>query len=141
MSALVPNLDAVVEQRSIPEPNSGCWLWTGNIITLGYGTLYRGRGRRNRVTTYAHRASYEAFRGPIPPGLQIDHLCRVRSCVNPAHLEVVTQRTNILRGESMSARHARKSTCPKGHVYDLFSDASRRCRTCRRRQARERRSA
>jgi len=135
-------LAGVVEQRSIPEPNSGCWLWTGNIITLGYGTVYLGRiPGGNSQYEYAHRISYEQYRGPIAPGLQIDHLCRVRSCVNPRHLEAVTQKTNILRGESMSAQHAKKTTCPQGHPYDLFGDGSRRCRTCRRRQERERRSA
>jgi hypothetical protein len=85
----------------------------------------------------AHRWSYEALVGPIPPGLEIDHLCRVRNCVNPSHLEPVTKAVNILRGESMSARHARQTHCKSGHPFDaentrMTTDGQRRCRTCDR---------
>jgi hypothetical protein len=70
-----------------------------------------------RVVKFGHRVSYEAFKGPIPDGLTIDHLCRNRACVNPEHLEPVTMRVNCLRGESPAAVHARKTHCPKGHEY------------------------
>lgn len=76
------------------EPNSGCWLWEGKIAKrTRYGVVYLD-GRHQ----YAHRAVYSLLVGPIPQGLQIDHLCRVRACVNPDHLEPVTQHENLLRG-------------------------------------------
>ena len=85
----------------------------------------------------AHRFAYETFVGPIPEGLTIDHLCRIRHCVNPEHLEAVTDRVNILRGEGISAQHARATHCPQGHPYDLINtyvapDGDRDCRDCRR---------
>ena len=77
-----------------PDPITGCWLWTGAMFqSTGYGAL-----RVNGRTTVAHRIGYECFNGPIPAGLVLDHLCRVRSCVNPAHLEAVTGQVNVLRG-------------------------------------------
>jgi len=76
-----------------PEPMSGCWLWVRVVGKQGYGRLTVD-GRR----TAAHRASYEAFVGPIPPALVIDHLCATACCVNPDHLEAVTNAENIRRG-------------------------------------------
>lgn len=70
-----------------------CWLWKKTILQSGYGQVYWD-GRRQ----YAHRVSYMVYKGPIPDGLTIDHLCRVRKCVNPAHLEAVSNRENIVRG-------------------------------------------
>lgn len=109
----------------IPEPNSGCWLWLGRLDHNGYGQFSHGQRR-----SQAHRWSYERLVGPIPDGLQIDHLCRVRSCVNPVHLEPVTQRENIIRGIGTSAVNARKTTCPKGHSFTAKWGHSRRCREC-----------
>lgn len=80
--------------------------------------------------------SHELHKGPIPEGLVIDHLCRNRGCVNPDHLEAVTQRENILRGEGLAAANARKTHCPKGHPYsgeNLYvvpSSGRRQCRIC-----------
>lgn len=74
------SLAAYVEARSIPEPNSGCWLWLLSVGSHGYGQSGR---------TTAHRVSHEAFRGPIPEGYEVDHLCRNKLCVNPDHLEAV----------------------------------------------------
>lgn len=71
--------------KFIPEPNSGCWLWIGCIISTGYGNIALGKRQDGHVL--AHRLSYELHKGPIPNGLVIDHLCRTHSCVNPAHLE------------------------------------------------------
>jgi hypothetical protein len=121
----------LIREGSEPEPNTGCWLWVRYVKPNGYGGLcFRGRNR------YAHRVSYEAFRGPIPTGLHLDHLCRVRSCVNPDHLEAVTCRTNVLRGEGISAACARATSCSQGHEYTEantypWRDA-RYCRACRR---------
>lgn len=91
-----------------------CWLWTAYIRHDGYGEFWVG-GIKRRVL--AHRYSYELARGTIPDGLQLDHLCRTRKCVNPAHLEAVTQRENLLRGETIPARNAAKKACPAGHEY------------------------
>ncbi len=74
--------------KIMPEPNSGCWFWLG-ALSRGYGSLKNAR---------AHRVAYEMTIGPIPEGLVIDHLCRVTSCVNPDHLEAVTQAENVRRG-------------------------------------------
>ena len=103
---------------SIPEPNSGCVLWT-KATRDGYGRIGVTVAANQRRTVLVHRAAYELARGPIPEGLQIDHLCRVRACINPSHMEPVTQRTNILRGEAISAKNAKKTTCPRGHPYDM----------------------
>ena len=93
------------------------------------------RGRR------LHRAIYEKFVGPIPDGLTIDHLCRNRLCVNPAHLEPVTLAANVLRGESLPAKNARKTHCPKGHPYDetnthITKQGWRICKACNRERQR-----
>ncbi len=109
-----------------------CWEWTASRNTKGYGQ-FGLRGRR----LMAHRLSYEWLIGPIGEGLQIDHLCRVRNCVNPAHLEPVTCKENLRRGEGPAARNTRKATCPHGHPYagdNLYvsTDGKRRCRECHR---------
>lgn len=97
--------------RIAPCPMSGCWLWTGSTHTKGYGyTSLRGRAR-------AHRLTYEVLVAPIPHGLVLDHKCRVRCCVNPAHLEPVTHRVNLMRGETLAAANANKSVCVNGHEF------------------------
>jgi hypothetical protein len=91
----------------------GCWLWTGGLWETGYGRFwFDGR------TVLAHRWSYEHHTGPIPKGRHLDHLCRVRECVRPDHLEPVTARENLMRGETAAARNAAKTECPYGHPYD-----------------------
>jgi len=112
------------------QPN-GCWLWTGAKNDGGYGQL-----RTNGLTQYAHRLAYETFVGPIPDRLQIDHLCRTRLCVNPAHLEAVTQRENIMRGVSPTVAHAAKTHCINGHPFDEENTyirpdkGTRQCKRC-----------
>ena len=99
-----------------PEPNSGCWLWLGSDNGHGYGLMAGGRRGQQ---FYVHRLAYELTNGSIPEGKEIDHLCRVRRCVNPAHLEIVDHRTNILRGQTWGAANHQKTHCPQGHPYDL----------------------
>ena len=117
-------LSALPEEAVIPEPMSGCWLWIGSWNAYGYGIIRRQQ---------AHRIAYEAVRGPIPAGLVIDHLCRTRSCVNPAHMEIVTRGENVRRGMNPRAVAARTNTCFKGHPLipgNLYYHRFRYCRTC-----------
>lgn len=128
--ALMSRLQARIETC----PMTGCWLWRGWMNSDGYGRYkFSDRG------VMAHRLVYVLSGGEIPDGKVIDHLCRVRCCVNPGHLEVVTNRTNVLRGEGVTAAHARKTHCPKGHalseentIYQIQPGrfTSRRCRIC-----------
>ena len=129
-------LDRLLPKIDFDGPG-GCWLWTASQTSKGYGQIKRMDQRKPMP---AHRAVWLAVVGPIPDGLTLDHLCRVRLCVNPDHLEPVTNRENILRGESMSAIHARKTHCPRGHPYDVVKkDGSRRCRKCHADRERQRR--
>jgi len=120
--------------------DTGCWMWTGALHPAGYG-----RFTEDQVIVMAHRAAYELFRGPIQNGLSIDHLCRVRACVNPDHLEAVTMHTNLHRApNNIAARNAAKTHCPQGHPYsgaNVLMDTTRRgtpmrrCLICTRAQA------
>lgn len=110
------------EMKYQPEPMSGCWLWTGAIDYDGYGAFTSATFRNGKyVQVRAHRFAYETFRGVIPDGLVIDHLCRTPGCVNPDHLEPVTQAENHRRGllsEVTTARNNAITHCPKRHIYD-----------------------
>lgn len=123
---------------------SSCWLWQGWIDkTTGYAQF--SIRSRNRL---AHRWAYQHWVGEIPPGLQLDHLCRVRHCVRPDHLEPVTPRLNVLRGVSHVAENAVKTHCVNGHefteentqVFVREGRQRRRCRACCRDKARVRRA-
>jgi hypothetical protein len=115
---------------------SGCVLWTGYRNSDGYGRI--GVSGRSRAV---HRVVYELLAGPIPDGLDIDHLCRVRHCANVAHLEPVTRRVNTMRGETAAAANAAKKGCPAGHEYSqdntYFYRGRRYCRPCHRALTRE----
>jgi hypothetical protein len=101
------------EQQAHPEPNTGCWLWGGTCNRSGYGQI--GAGGAGGPKIAAHRFAYGRWRGPIPRGLVIDHLCRVRCCVNPDQLEAVSHRENCMRGMAPSVVVARSGRCSKGH--------------------------
>jgi len=107
-----------------------CWLWPGYIRADGYGTCRY----RDKPGSLVHRAAYEELVGPIPSGMEIDHLCRVRHCFNPKHLQPVTPKTNSHRSESFSGRNARKTHCKRGHAFDAANTYNYRgvriCRTC-----------
>jgi hypothetical protein len=127
------------------ESPGGCWLWRGASTAAGYGHFY---DRAKHITALAHRVAYEAFVGPVPEGRELDHLCRMRACCNPSHLEPVEHRENILRGDraSMGAPRRAIASCPKGHRYDelntyLTSDGRRQCRSCARSRDARRREA
>lgn len=91
--------------------SDNCWEWNGYKKRLGYGEFYANNARYQ-----AHRFSYELFKGAIPDGLVLDHLCRNTSCVNPSHLEAVSNIENVMRGEGVGARAARKTHCDFGHT-------------------------
>jgi hypothetical protein len=130
-------LSAQVRFWAKVDKSGECWLWTGAKNQKGYG-----RFRFNGQVIYAHRWVYEDAFGPIPDGLELDHLCRTTSCVRPAHVEAVPHRTNILRGLSPAAQNAQKEECRYGHSLSngnlyLRRDGKRSCRLCKSRLSRE----
>ena len=129
-----PRLPERFWAKCMPEPMSGCWLWFARRNRDGYGSVARRLpvpGRRKWSPYSAHRWAYQHLVGPSPDGLQLDHKCRVRCCVNPAHLEPVTQQENIRRGV-----HVFVTNCKHGHPFDEANTyrvrGRRQCRTCNR---------
>lgn len=127
-----------LEQRILPyiEPvtESGCWIWMRGVNYKGYGrVMWKGKA------IYVHRLLFEIERGPIPISLVTDHLCRVRLCVNPYHIELVTHKENALRGIGPTAINASKTHCIHGHeftssntrVYCRNGHIARACKACR----------
>lgn len=140
MSAFVNFGDSRADERFwarvSPCPMSGCWLWTGSENTKGYGKIIV-----NGRTSNAHRIAYCRLVGPVPAELDVDHKCRVRCCVNPAHLEPVTHRENMMRGVGFASINARRIACHRGHRFTdentrvrVRADGSthRECRQCTR---------
>lgn len=125
------------EASIMPEPNTGCWLWTGGLNAKGYGVFWDGGKNRS-----AHRLSYELANGPAPDGLALDHKCRQRSCVNPSHLEPVTNLENTRRSPLVCSRRG-KATCKHGHSLTGDNLYTKRgvteCVECRREAARRQR--
>lgn len=125
---------------------NACWPWRGSTDVYGYGRLKVGGVKvgEPKRTVKAHRFSYELNVGPIPDGLTLDHVkargCTMRHCVNPSHLEPVTDKVNILRGDAPSALFARRMLCPRGHGYTQYN-GYRRCHTCLNEKERRERAA
>ena len=123
-----------IAKYSLVNLNNGCQLWTAACDQDGYGMVwYQGRGVR------VHRVAWELKYGEIPEGLELDHLCRVRNCLNTDHLEVVTHAENVRRGDrsNYGGKHNKvKTHCPQGHEYNEenthYGKTSRSCRACHR---------
>ena len=120
-----------LEKHVEPEPMSGCWLWTSRVDRDGYGRMTA----RSSSESLAHRWAFLVYRGPIEPDLTVDHLCRNRRCVNPSHMELVSIRENILRGNGRGAVAARQTECSMGHALNgqrRDANGKRRCRICQK---------
>lgn len=121
-----------------PEPNTGCWLWGAATYRNDYGAFSRSVDGKWRAQL-AHRAAYLALVGPVEDGVELDHLCRVRWCVLPDHLEPVSHRENTLRGQAMTAVQARRTHCSENHEFTedntYWHRGHRSCLICRRANA------
>lgn len=126
-----------IENKIMPEPNTGCWFWLGGMRDAkeGYGGFpYEGK------TWRTHRLVYTLLRGPVAKELDIDHLCRNRICCNPEHLEPCTRKTNIHRGKGIAAKNLVKTHCSQGHAYteeNTYVWGNQRfCKTCHKKYGR-----
>ncbi len=136
----MPRWQQTIEDRILNKvvvnPETACWVWTGLMRNKLYGGLNFKKSRK-----LAHRVSYETFVGPIPKGLVIDHLCRETRCVNPHHLQPVSNKENILRGSGHCSVNSKKTHCKRGHeftpentrLYKQYRDNNRReCIECKK---------
>jgi hypothetical protein len=113
----IPVADRI--RSSVEVDANGCWVWQKSLSPEGYGRIFTGsRTRGDRRPSLSHRVAYETFVGPVPDGLELDHLCRVRACCNPEHLEAVTREVNMARAVGIPSMLNRgKTHCPAGHEY------------------------
>lgn len=138
MSRYVPRPRKTLEQRLMQRRHidaNGCWLWTASLNKSGYGIIWQ-----DRKMSLVHRVSLELVGRPVPEGMVTDHLCRVRHCFNPDHLEAVTRRENTMRSPiAVAAVNAQKTRCVNDHPLtnentyvwtDRKGRTRRRCRTC-----------
>jgi hypothetical protein len=120
------------------DTSGDCWLWTGSLNGFGYARFSVTIAPRRRINYGAHVWAWEQEHGPVPAGLELDHLCRNRRCVNPAHLEAVSHQENVLRGVTLAASNLLKTHCPQGHPYSPENTyvlhhgngTQRQCKTC-----------
>ena len=137
------NVSLRVRFENMVERTDTCWLWRGAITKKGFGTMHVTSQPR-KVSAHAHRIAWELYRGPIPDGLTIDHLCRVKHCVNPAHMEPVTSSENTRRSDNPAMQNARATHCKNGHEWTPENTLRqgpqgqwRWCRECGRARSRE----
>jgi hypothetical protein len=129
-------LQRLVEKIHINETTE-CWEWTGCLTGAGYGQIGIQHPTKGYVSEYAHRVAYEWLVGPVPEGCELDHLCRVRKCINPFHLEAVPHIENVLRGAAPNIIRSLRLICKRGHplrgdnVY-ISAKGLRSCIICRR---------
>lgn len=133
-------MDRIRERTSV-DPETGCWEWLGAATVTGYGRMMVTREHKTHRSTLVHRAAYEELVGPIPEGLQLDHLCKNTMCCNPDHLEPVTHLENLLRSDTPSNTFREATHCIHGHEFTpentYRTDRGRYCRACRRRRNQE----
>lgn len=136
----LPDLKTRFEERYIPEPNSGCWLWMGHVIGKT-GNEYPILSFNDKHIK-AHRFSYQQYKGELIKGLVIHHKCNNPLCVNPQHLEQITQKENLLLGNGKMAKQKRQTHCIHGHLLEennlyIKPNGARQCKVCRRQKAKE----
>lgn len=128
-AALMSALEERLTRLSVRD--GACLLWTGHLTPAGYGSM-----KVKGTTVGVHRVAHEVWIGPIPAGLEVDHLCGNRACLEPAHLEAVTHRENLRRSSNWIASEINKSECKRGHTLPEIpgADGFRRCEPCRMRK-------
>lgn len=139
-----PNLDKLLSKVQKGGGDDDCWIWVSHKTPNGYGRVPFNENGKSK-SGIAHKMIFEAVNGPVPDGLQLDHLCRTRDCVNPAHLEIVTARENTIRGVGPTALNAAKTHCKRGHplIPENLTPRSykRECKLCEQERMRRKYAA
>ena len=134
-----PGLPQRILDKIVRIPESGCWVWEGSISGYGYGETWW-----NNAKKFVHVLAHELFIGEVPKGFKVDHLCRVRCCCNPQHLEAVTHAENVRRGtgwQHVVEYHKQQTHCQRGHEWSAENtyvepNGKRRCLECKRQRLR-----